>query len=430
MKKLVYLVTALAMIASLSLVTGRSYAAGSHASLMSVRLCSSTPVNIPGDQHISQGIFHGVQVATNEWRSKLKKVGINLLSPLTMNDSNAGGTSVYAPKETSNAHECLSDGSAMAYIGTLNSSMAQVSEPILNQGHMAMISPANSNPILTDPGHRAQYEPATYHHQIKYPTYYRVVTTDSLQGPVGALYMKNNLHIKNFYLVDDQQTYGAGLAKHMSDFATKHLGMKEVGSGHLDVNNIATTSQAVAQQAVAAKPQAVYCGCDEPYSGPMLKALRRGGFKGYYVGGDAINDNSFGKFAGGNPNLFKTYSTFVGNPAAVPAAFKTKEHKYFPGFAAGPYDALAYDASNIALNAIYQAKKAGKLKGSPTARRAAILPYISDVHWKGTIGTITFDHNGDTSLRILTAWGWKGSAWSLKKVYRGKAIPGYLKPTP
>ncbi|HLJ67294.1 MAG TPA: branched-chain amino acid ABC transporter substrate-binding protein [Chloroflexota bacterium] len=435
MKKLLYLGAMITFIGSFSLVGyQKTQAASSQAPLVSVRLCSSAPVGVGGDAHIVQGIWHGVSVATASWRARFKRVGLNLVAPLDLDDAKSDGSAVDPAKEASNARTCLGDRAAMGYVGTLNSSMAQVSEPILNRGGMAMISPSNTNPILTNPLVRSTYEPLYASHRLKYPTYYRVVTTDALQGPVGAIYMKS-LGITNFYLVDDQQTYGAGLAQHMAAWATGHLGMSEVGSGHLDTSSTAataTSAAAVARQVVAKKPQAIYCGCDEPYSGPMLAAARRQGFTGYYFGGDAINDVSFGtKYAGGVANLYKTYSTTVGNPAATPKSFLKLEHKYYPGWIPGPYDTFSYDAADIILSAVYKSKLAGTLKGNAFQRRSSILKYIGGGHFNEPgIGPFHFDKNGDTSVRVLSVWNWKGSTWSLLKVFYSKDIPASIRPTP
>jgi branched-chain amino acid transport system substrate-binding protein len=399
--------------------------------MINVRLCSSAPVGVGGDTHLVQGIWHGVSVATATWRGRFKKAGLNLQAPLTLDDAKADGSAVDAAKEASNARTCLASSADLGYIGTLNSSMAQVSEPILNRGGMAMISPSNTGTVLTSPLQRGTYEPLTASGRLKFPTYYRVVTTDALQGPIGAIYM-NGLGLKKFFLVDDQQTYGAGLAQHMSAFGSK-LGMTEVGSGHLDTSSTASTATsaaAVAREVVQKNPQVIYCGCDEPYAGPMLKAARRAGFKGFYFGGDAINDVSFGKFAGGNANLSETYSTTVGNPAAAPKSFTSLETKFYPGWVAGPYDALAFDASSVVLQAILKSKNAGTLKGGDFQRRSSILKYVDTGTYHGSVGVFHFDKNGDTSLRALSVWTWKGSAWSLLKVYLNKNIPAGLRPTP
>jgi branched-chain amino acid transport system substrate-binding protein len=432
LKKIFYLSMILAIMGSFAVARGTTLAARPHAAMINVRLCSSAPVGVGGDAHIVQGIWHGVSVATASWRARFKKVGLNLLPPLDLDDAKSDGSAVDPAKEASDARTCLASSADMGYIGTLNSSMAQVSEPILNRGGMVMISPSNTNPVLTSPLQRGTYEPLTASHKLKFPTYYRVVTTDALQGPVGAIYMKG-LGIKNFFLVDDQQTYGAGLAQHMSAWATSKLGMSEAGSGHLDTSSTASTAtsaSAVAREIVQKNPQAVYCGCDEPYSGPMLKAARRAGFKGFYFGGDAINDVSFGKFAGGDANLTQTYSTTVGNPAATPKSFTNQEHRFFPGWIAGPYDALSFDASNVVLQAIFKSKNAGTFKGSVFQRRSSLLKYVRGGTYNGTVGTFHFDKNGDTSLRALSVWTWKGSAWSLLKVYTNKTIPSSIQPTP
>ncbi|HEX6510076.1 MAG TPA: branched-chain amino acid ABC transporter substrate-binding protein [Chloroflexota bacterium] len=432
MKKLIYLSTVLAFVGSFVVARGTTLAAHSSAAMINVRLCSSAPVGVGGDAHIVQGIWHGVSVATASWRGRFRKVGLNLLAPNDLDDAKSDGSAVDPAREASNARTCLASSADLGYIGTLNSSMAQVSEPILNRSGMAMVSPSNTNPVLTSPLARSTYEPLTASGRLRYPTYYRVVTTDALQGPVGAIYM-HGLGIKNFYLVDDQQTYGAGLAQHMSAWSTSKLGMTEVGSGHLDTSSTAataTSAAAVARQVVQKNPQAIYCGCDEPYSGPMLKAARRAGFKGYYFGGDAINDVSFSKFAGGVANLSQTYSTTVGNPAASPKSFTSTELKFYPGWTPGPYDALSFDAANVVLQAIYKSKKAGTLKGSNFQKRSSILKYIDTGTYTGTVGRFHFDHNGDTSLRVLTMWTWKGSNWSLLKVYNNASIPAGIKPTP
>jgi branched-chain amino acid transport system substrate-binding protein len=432
LKKLFYLSAILAIVGSFAVARGTTFAARSNAAMINVRLCSSAPVGVGGDTHIVQGMWHGVSVATATWRGRFKKAGLNLLPPLTLDDAKADGSAVDAAKEASNARTCLASSADLGYIGTLNSSMAQVSEPILNRGGMGMISPSNTNPVLTSPLQRGTYEPLTASGRLKFPTYYRVVTTDALQGPIGAIYMKG-LGIKNFFLVDDQQTYGAGLATHMSAWASSKLGMSELGSGHLDTSSTASTAtsaSAVAREIVQKNPQAVYCGCDEPYSGPMLKAARRAGFKGFYFGGDAINDVSFGKFAGGNANLTETYSTTVGNPAATPKSFTSLETKFYPGWVAGPYDALSFDASNVVLQAILKSKNAGTLKGGIFQRRSSILKYMRTGNYNGTVGKFHFDNNGDTSLRALSVWTWKGSAWSLLRVYTNKNIPAGLRPTP
>ena len=49
----------------------------------------------------------------------------------------------------------------------------------------------------------------------KYPTFFRTVSKDSVQGPQDANYIVNNLHPKALMIVDDQEAYSTGLVSAM-----------------------------------------------------------------------------------------------------------------------------------------------------------------------------------------------------------------------
>ena len=114
-------------------------------------------------------------------------------------------------------------------MGTYNSGCAKIIVPVLNQdpnGPMLMVSHANTNPGLTktwDPG-----EPDKY-----YPTgkrnYARVVTTDDNQGRAAAQFMAKDLGVKKCYILNDNETYGQGVAKAFEEEATKP-GIKVLGN--------------------------------------------------------------------------------------------------------------------------------------------------------------------------------------------------------
>ena len=50
----------------------------------------------------------------------------------------------------------------------------------------------------------------------KYPTFFRVVSKDSVQGPQDANYIVKNLHPKALMIVDDQESYSTGLVSAMT----------------------------------------------------------------------------------------------------------------------------------------------------------------------------------------------------------------------
>src|SRR5437899_2558375 len=50
----------------------------------------------------------------------------------------------------------------------------------------------------------------------KYPTFFRVVSKDSVQGPQDAHYIIDNLHPKALMIIDDQESYSTGLVAAMT----------------------------------------------------------------------------------------------------------------------------------------------------------------------------------------------------------------------
>ena len=99
-----------------------------------------------------------------------------------------------------------SDPNVVGVVGTLNSSTSQTVAPILAGKNIVQISPANTNPTLTLGDNPVQSP------KRPFPTYFRVATTDLVQGPFGAQYLVQKAGKKNIAVIDDGKTYGAGLA--------------------------------------------------------------------------------------------------------------------------------------------------------------------------------------------------------------------------
>jgi branched-chain amino acid transport system substrate-binding protein len=127
-----------------------------------------------------------------------------------------------------NATDHVANENEVAVMGTFNSGCAKIQVPTLNQdstGPMLMVSHANTNPGLTKPWETG--EPDKY-----FPTgtrnYARVVTTDDYQGQGAAQFALDDLKAKKAFVLNDNQTYGLGVAKAFSDSAKK-LGIEIVG---------------------------------------------------------------------------------------------------------------------------------------------------------------------------------------------------------
>ncbi len=81
---------------------------------------------------------------------------------------------------------------------------------MLNKANIAQVSPANTNPTLTQGADFATNK------KRPFPNYFRVSTTDAIQGPFGAQFMFKNLKLTNVATIHDQKTYGKGLVDEFS----------------------------------------------------------------------------------------------------------------------------------------------------------------------------------------------------------------------
>jgi branched-chain amino acid transport system substrate-binding protein len=129
-----------------------------------------------------------------------------------------------------NAQDHVANRNEVAVMGTYNSGCAKIIVPVLNQdptGPMLMVSHANTNPGLTktwNPGEPDKYYPGGSRN------YARVCTTDDYQGSAAAQFTKEVLKISKVYVLNDNQTYGQGVAQAYTTEAKK-LGLTVLSSG-------------------------------------------------------------------------------------------------------------------------------------------------------------------------------------------------------
>ncbi|HPV80248.1 MAG TPA: branched-chain amino acid ABC transporter substrate-binding protein, partial [Dermatophilaceae bacterium] len=101
------------------------------------------------------------------------------------------------------ATKLSSDDAVLGVVGTLNSSVAQSTVPVLAAANIAQVSPANTNPSLTQGADAAAKK-------RPYANYFRTCTTDAVQGPFAAQYLLS-VGIKSVATIHDKKTYGQGL---------------------------------------------------------------------------------------------------------------------------------------------------------------------------------------------------------------------------
>lgn len=342
---------------------------------------------------LGKGIEHSVDLAIKQANESKAIPGWKL--ELAAEDDQA------TPDVGKNAATKLSsDKDVVGVVGTLNSSVAQSVQPVLASANITMVSPANTNPSLTQ---GADFATAP---KRSYPNYFRTCTTDSIQGPFAARYLFDKAGIKEVATVHDKKTYGQGLVDAFSKEYTK-LGGKIVAAETINPDD--DKYDAVISKIKPSNPKAVYYGGEYPQGAPFSQQMKAAGLNVPLMGGDGVYSGEFIKLAGATAN--GDLATAIGAPTETLPSAKDFVAAYGKAGYAEPYEAYgayAFDAANAIINAL---KVSLKDATSADAAREATVKAMSDVAFDGVTGKVAFDQYGDTTSRVLTVYQVEGDAW-------------------
>jgi branched-chain amino acid transport system substrate-binding protein len=294
-----------------------------------------------------------------------------------------------------NVKTFIADSAVLAMVGPFNSNVAKSEIPLTNDAGLVQISPSNTNDGLTV-GEDAK-KLRTAHPDVN--TYFRVCTRDSRQGSALAQVASNRLKLKRIFVIDDNETYGKGLAD-VFDASFKQLGGTVLGHEHITSNQ--QDFKALLTKVKSQTPDGVFFGGNTSTGGGLLRRQMSDVGMGSvaYLGGDGISDDEFEKVAGDSAN--GSYFTIAAPDATKLPAAKTFIDAYKARFKTdvGPYSANAYTAAKIEIAAIEKAIADG---GGKMPTRADVLKNVAATKdFPSPIGTIGFDANGDTTSPILT----------------------------
>jgi branched-chain amino acid transport system substrate-binding protein len=303
------------------------------------------------------------------------------------------------------ATKLASTPGVVGVVSTLNSSVSQSVQPILDQAGIVQISPANTNDTLTK-GKDFATSP-----KRPYKTYFRTCTVDSFQGPYAADYFVDKAGKKNIAIVTDGLTYGEGLADTFTGEAKKKgakiVTRQKVGEKDTDFSGVIAAIKPF-------KPDAVYFGGQYPQAGPFSKQLAGAGLNVPVMGGDGIFDPNYIKLGGRDGDL----ATSVGAPTEELDSAKAfvdayKKGGYKEDFSA--YGAFSYDAANAIITAL---SKTTNGKEWSDSMRADLVSNVQSYSGDGATGKVGFDQYGDSTNKVLTVYQVAGGAW--KSVQTGE----------
>lgn len=287
------------------------------------------------------------------------------------------------PKEAvSVANRIVSDPAVIGVVGHFNSGCSIPASRIYAQAGLPMLSPASSNPKLTEQQLSPQW---TWKRSV-----FRVNTTDNVQGAYGAEFMRKGLKAKRVAIIHDKEAYGQGVAeefrKRFVEIGGTVVAFEGLQRGDRDFRSLLTRIKAT-------DPDAIYFGGMFSEGGILVRQTRDIGFKGPFVTCEANYDPSFIEVAGRAAE--GAYVTFLGSPPELlPSAvdFVARYRKRYPNEELKSYDAYGYEVASILLDAL---EKVGP-------DRDKIITYLQGLKYEGVLGVTAFDEKGDTLNKTVT----------------------------
>lgn len=319
------------------------------------------------DAKMGMDFRNGAGIAVEEWNEKGGLMGKKI--EMVVGDDQSD------PKQAVSVANKLVNKAVAGVVGHFNSSCSIPASDVYNRAGLPMISPASTNPKLTDRGYKGVF---------------RVCGRDDQQGKVAAEFIMSKLKIKKIAVIHDKTTYGQGLADELKKFLGDTAEVVYYGGivqGDKDFKSVLTAIKNT-------QPELVFFGGIYPEAGLLVKQAKEIGLKTPFMSGDGVIDPKFIEIAG-NKAAEGTYLTFSPDPGKIPSA-KMFIDKYRQRFGEpGPYSIYAYDAMNILLTAIENAE---------TTDGKEIIANLHSNEFIGALDKIKFDAKGDVTTAPYVVW--------------------------
>ncbi len=316
---------------------------------------------------IGTDMLQGAEMAVAEWNARGGIRGETIV--LIQGDDEA------SPKQAPVVARDLIGKKIVGVIGHFNSGCTIPASEIYDEAQVVMITPASTNPLVTDRGYRGVF---------------RVCGRDDQQGTVAAKFALETLKAKRIAILHDKTTYGQGLADEFRKYLEKN-GVKPVYYAGVPASEL--DFRAIISSIKKAEPDLWYFGGIYDQGGPLLKQAKQAGLTAPLMSGDGLIDTALLQTAG--PAAEGTLLTFGPDPAKKPTAKKFLDAyraKYGPH---GPYAIYGYDAANILLQAI---EKTGSTKYQ------ALADYLHNTEFQTAMGPLRFDQKGDITDTYYVMW--------------------------
>jgi len=318
-----------------------------------------------GAATFGQSSKEGMQMAVDDFneRGGIDIKGEKLLIKAIYDDT-AG-----QPEQAANvARKQIDLNGAVAIVGAVMSKNSLAIAPICQSKRIPMVSPASTNPEVTQKGDYI----------------FRVCFIDSFQGTTMADYVYKNLKLtKAAVIYDNGNDYNKGLAKFFEE-QFKALGGKIIASEAFTDEDKTTDFRALLTKIKSRKPEFLYSPNYYTASAPIMMQAKELGLQVPTGGGDGWDSPKLVEI-GGEDVEGGMFTNHFSKEDPRPEVQNFIE-KYKEKYEAEPdaLASLAYDAAFVLLSAI---EKAGSLEGSD------IRDALKTMQINGVTGNISFDEN-------------------------------------
>ena len=278
-----------------------------------------------------------------------------------------GDTQLQPAQATTVTQQFISNSSIVAVVGPAGSQEVEaVGGPMARAG-MAFISGSATNTTLTSG---------------KYPTFFRAVSDDHVQGPQDANYIVKTLHPKSIMIVDDQESYSTGLVSEMTPVfqaAGVKVDHESVSQKLTDFSSL--VAKVTPDTSVVVLPWQVAANAQQ-----FGRNLAQQHKKAVIFGTDGLFSPGTFTINGSYVSAFGPDITAMPADAAIVSAAKAKNISF------GTFGPPVYAATHVVDDAIASVCKAGQ-----TPSRSNVLAAIKQTNESTSIlgQPISFDAHGD-----------------------------------
>jgi branched-chain amino acid transport system substrate-binding protein len=278
-----------------------------------------------------------------------------------------GDTQLNPAQATTVTQQFTSNPKMVAVVGPAGSQEVIAVGPLMARAGMAFISGSATAVALTTG---------------KYPTFFRTVSKDSVQGPQDANYIVKNLHPKALMIVDDQEAYSTGLVSAMVP-VFQAAGIKV---DHESVSQKVTDFSSLVAKVTPAMSVVVLPWQIAGNAQQFGRNLAQQHKKALIFGTDGLYDPKSFTISGSYVSTFGPDITAMPADAAIAAAAKAKYGSF------GTFGPPTYAATHVIDEAIAAVCKSGQ-----TPSRANVLAAIKKTNEPASIlgQPIKFDSHGD-----------------------------------